>query len=452
MLKTLIYEVLLISFFQYPGVDSYILRYELGNYLALPVTSILCAATYLRFYFALKLFKHSTKWTEIKAEYVCGVHDCSASTGFAFKAFQKENPFQILTLIFISTCACFGMALRIFELSYWETKTSSSSYQNWEYAVNGMWCIFVSLSTVGYGDYHARTIIGRILTICACLIGNYLVSMMMVFMTQKSQLTELQKKSYNILSRLKLRQEITEHYSFLVLAALKMGSYRKKRDEGKYKENEFQIHYCHHKRNVISHIDSIKNKNKVIQTFGAIPLKEKLHNISERIDADVKEIIAELESLKFIKDTLINYSDCQIEMAKSLKKSCYATKLLYNVIKVKPIYDKLNFVKQELKNEFEPELDEEEDLIALRPSDEDEEFEDNIFNYHVDQQGVLEHFKYLHEQNKARKTTVSKFNKNIDIIKRKKVESSNKYKKFQEIIKRKSTYLSRKKSQPIEEI
>lgn len=261
---------------------------------------------------------------------------CKANTKFAFKAFQKENPFIILILIFILTCVCFGLALRTFELYYWETKDSIK--QNWEYILNSMWCIFVSMTTVGYGDFYPKTQIGRLISIFACLVGVYFVSMMMVFMTQKSVLKENENKAFKLMTRLKLRNEIKNIKSNIVYGALKMALQKKLVFDKEIKEKDFQIKYNYEKRNITNAIESIKEKYRLIKSFEFISIKEHLFDISERIDFDIKEIKEQLESLSFLNETLINFSDSQIEVNKYLKKNCFAIKVkikfYYNKIKV----------------------------------------------------------------------------------------------------------------------
>lgn len=448
----MIFELFLISIFQYPSCNGYFILREMGSFLFIPISSILSAFTFLRFYFVLKIFKHVTHWTSTHSEYTCELHNCKADAKFAFKAFQKENPFLVLAFIFFITCFCFGMTLRIFELLYWETRKDSNNYQDWEFALNGMWCIYVSLSTVGYGDYSAHTIIGRLITITACVIGNYLVSMMMVFMTQKSSLSEIEKKSYNLISRLKIRKEIENNYANIVYASLKMGMYNKKKSEDTVSEHNYQTSYSHHKRNIISQIDTIKIKNKLIQTFASFDLKEKLIRISEQVESDVKEIRTELLSLQFISETIISFTESQIEIAHNLKKNCYATKLFFNIINNNPIYAKLNRVNQSLKDEFEAEIEEDEENInTINFFNDDnslieEEYEDNIFNYYVNQQDIQEYFNFIQSENRYKKHTTCKAHKTVDYFRRKIDENKEKYQKTKmKVLKRRNSFLKRNK-------
>jgi len=408
----------------------------MGDYICIPYSSFLSSLTFIRFYFILKLFKHMTKWTSTSSEHVCDKYVCKADTKFAFKAFQKENPFFILLVIFVSTCVCFGLCLRTYELYWWEYKKDFPRYQDWEYILNSMWCIFVSMTSVGYGDYFAKTLAGRLVTIIACIIGNYFVSMMMVFMTQKSGLNENEKKAYNLISRLNLRNEIREQHAKIVFNTLKMALSKKKKTEGKITEKTFHIENSYQKRNIFTLIEIIKNKIKIIQTFECISLKENLFDISERIDSDIKEIKQEIESLRFINEIIISFSDCQIEIAKYLKKNCYATKLLYTIIQKKPIFGKLNNLDLKLKDAFETEVD----PYERNDSDEDDDFEDNIFNYDVNSDQIKNYFEFLFNNNRGRKNCITKASRTVDFIRRKKTSNNIKLKRIQDKLSRKLTY------------
>jgi len=166
------------------------------------------------------------------------------------------------------------------------------------------------------------------------LVGVYFVSMMMVFMTQKSILNENENKAYKLITRLKLRNEIKNLKADIVFRALKMALDKKKLKENTIKEKDFYINYSFEKRKIGNAIENSNEKLRIIKTFEFIPMKEHLFDISERIDSDIKEIKQELESLNFLNETLINFSDSQIEVAKYLKKNCFAIKVIFCLLKL----------------------------------------------------------------------------------------------------------------------
>jgi len=86
-----------------------------------------------------------------------------------------------------------------------------------------------------------------------------------------------------------------------------------------------------------------------------IPTKEKLFDLCERLDNDIKEIRQEIEFLNYINESLVGYSESQVDLINYLKKNIYAMKLtLSNIDKRPEMFGELaNFDKKLLnKNEF----------------------------------------------------------------------------------------------------
>jgi succinate-acetate transporter protein len=48
---------------------------------------------------------------------------------------------------------------------------------------NAMWNVIITMTTVGYGDFYARTEIGRFVIFIVCIWGVFVVSLMVVTMT-----------------------------------------------------------------------------------------------------------------------------------------------------------------------------------------------------------------------------------------------------------------------------
>jgi hypothetical protein len=477
------YEILLIVPFQYPGLNGYLLIYELGDYLCIPYTTILSSLTFIRFYFLLKLFKHMTKWTSSKAEVTCDFYACKADEKFAFKAFQKENPFLILLIILITTCFCFGLSLRNFELLYWESR-KYSAFMDWDYMLNSMWCIFISMCAVGYGDFFAKTLIGRFITIMACLIGLYFTSMLMVFMTQKSALNENERKAYNILVRLKLRGEIESERSYIIYFALKMMKLKKQKIENKITSKSFHINYNYEKRNIFTKFEIIEGKIKNIQVFTSVSFKESLFKLTNRIESDVKDLNKEIENIKGLGDMVFSFSDCQLNIAKELKKILFATVQFYDILKEgvlrdNKIFKKLNFVDLNYKLLYdlqEGELNKKNSKInnsnihsnitmikdsKLNDKDSSEKshilkkdhkvdiysnfnnqnsqefesdiYEDNIFNYDTSLQEIEKYFETIKTEYRPRKGNILKAYRTLDIMRRRKTVGDKNLERFKKL-------------------
>ena len=61
---------------------------------------------------------------------------------------------------------------------------------DWTYLWNSMWCVIITMATVGYGDFVPKTYLGRVITIMACIWGNFLISLMVISLTVSSEFTD----------------------------------------------------------------------------------------------------------------------------------------------------------------------------------------------------------------------------------------------------------------------
>jgi voltage-gated potassium channel Kch len=73
---------------------------------------------------------------------------------------------------------------------------------DWTYLWNSMWCVIITMTTVGYGDFVAKTQLGRIIAIMACIWGNFLISLMVISLTVSSEFTvPAHRKAYDSIVR-----------------------------------------------------------------------------------------------------------------------------------------------------------------------------------------------------------------------------------------------------------
>ncbi len=421
----LIIELLILTPFPYPKMKKYLLYKEIGKFICYPISSILSVMTFLRIFFCIKLFKHLTKYTSTIAEYVCENNVCEANIRFAYKAFQKDHPFIALIIIFCFNCICLGLSIRTFERYYWENK--DKIIMDWDYIINCMWYVFVSMTTVGYGDMYACTQIGRILALVACFIGNYFVSMMMVFMTQKSSLNEKEQKSYELINRLNIREKVIDIESWIIYSYFKIYNLKlqlMKRNEeiynnnnnnnktisvktnafnnignspiydknksnfvNKIKINNEDLKIAIEKRKIHNYILKVNKYKKEIASYGSISFQEILFSICERIDVQTLEIKNELNQLQNLNEIMLSYSEDLMNINRLLKKSLYATKLLYKIINSKKeLFDKFSNVDQSLTNIFNMEIDSseiefnEDEIKELELMKKDEKFLDLLYS------------------------------------------------------------------------
>jgi hypothetical protein len=199
------------------------------------------------------------------------------------------------------SCYCFGLAVKTFELYYWENfPADSNGFQNWSFQWNAMWFIFVSMTTVGYGDLYPKTQLGRIITLIACLVGVYFVSMMMVFLNTKTNPSEKEEKVLKLITRLKYRDMNRNIYSKIIYNYFNMIKYKKNTMNQNNQEQSIKIKWTYHRRVIINHLDEIRENNKHIKSCNLVPHREQILDIYEKLKSDIKSIKDEILLIKSI--------------------------------------------------------------------------------------------------------------------------------------------------------
>ena len=327
-------EGLFLLIFQYPTLNKVLIFSQLDCILVLPFSSLLSAFSVYRFLYIFQFINAFSIWDSMISEKILDKFYLSTNLLFTMKAYQKNNPFISLIFLFFLSCISFALCIRIFELHYWESQ--KIILQNWHYRWNAIWCVFVSMTTVGYGDFFPKTHFGRFLIIFACIVGIYFVSMMMIFLTQKSILTENEQKAYKLITRLKIRNQLKDIHSNIIYHGLKMISVSRQYKRNIIKEKEYEMAFNYEKRCIISVIDDNKILSEKIKSFDIIPTKDQLFDIAERIDLVIKEIKSEVNILQKMNTSFLGYTDTQVIMIKYLKKCIQNTKLMFDLIEKKP--------------------------------------------------------------------------------------------------------------------
>lgn len=115
-------------------------------------------------------------FTDNYASSISKVYGIKNNIRFALKCILKTMHIKIVYLFLIASNILLGFALRVFERPYWATK----GRLEFEYLSNSLWVIFITMLTIGYGDYVPMTTGGRIICTIAGLWGTFICSLVVV--------------------------------------------------------------------------------------------------------------------------------------------------------------------------------------------------------------------------------------------------------------------------------
>ena len=154
--------------------------------------------------FFLKAITSLSHYASSSAYRVCSIFATQNNDMFVIKCLMKENPFRlILTLLLLGTTV-FGYALRISESPLYAADKSMDLTDFF----NSCWLALISMTTVGYGDFYPRTLLGRLIIFVCCLYGMVVTSLLVAFMAQELQLSTAEYKAYTLINRLNYRLEL----------------------------------------------------------------------------------------------------------------------------------------------------------------------------------------------------------------------------------------------------
>jgi potassium intermediate/small conductance calcium-activated channel subfamily N protein 2 len=151
-----------------------------------------------------------------------------------------------------------------------------------------MWCVIITMTTVGYGDMFPTSIPGRFCGFLICIWGVLVVSMMVVAVNNMVQLELGEDKAYLVLRRLRFREELRDAAAYVLTSALHY-KYTLRHNLGSKRQFELQL----------------SKFRKHINNFQLLRLQQRslydYDSPEDRLENKINEVI---ESNEFIKSEL----------------------------------------------------------------------------------------------------------------------------------------------------
>ena len=111
------------------------------------------------------------------ANRLCRMYGSKSDFFFSLKCLFKDKPLLLIFIMFTCSSLIFGYAIYLAERNL-----SVDSYQPYtaNNFSNAIWLILVTTTTVGYGDYFPQTILGRLIIFIVAIWGTFIISIMVV--------------------------------------------------------------------------------------------------------------------------------------------------------------------------------------------------------------------------------------------------------------------------------
>lgn len=179
------------------------------------LNSILTIAMLARLYHPIRLFSTLSDFRSCRAQRICQMNGCRSGTFFAVKCLIRDKPKEVIFYMLAIGIFTGSFCFRIFE----RPLTPYSGFEFGDYG-SCMWCVIITMTTVGYGDMYPTSIPGRFCGFVVCIWGVLVVSMMVVAVNNTVDLELGEDKSFLILRRLRFREELRDSAAYVLTSAL----------------------------------------------------------------------------------------------------------------------------------------------------------------------------------------------------------------------------------------
>lgn len=121
----------------------------------------------------------SSLYCSTRASRMCRIYSTKDSNSFGPKSFFNTYPLHSLVIFYVSLVIVFSRMLSLAE----------SNNPNFLSFNDFVWCIIITMGTIGYGDYYPGSYLGRVIAFSAAISGIIWASLLILTLSQYLTMT-----------------------------------------------------------------------------------------------------------------------------------------------------------------------------------------------------------------------------------------------------------------------
>lgn len=174
-----------------------------GNYgidLVYSLNDLLSVLMLIKIFIVIRSIVSLSVFATPRALRICHYSGIDHDFFFIFKCLQKQYSLRCTTVIFTLSLLIFGYGFRVTEGQL--SRYNSLNANGFEEFSNCYWCAFITMATIGYGDYFPTTPIAQFLAVLLAIIGVVLNSQLIMALTDYLKMKISEVRSHTTLQRL----------------------------------------------------------------------------------------------------------------------------------------------------------------------------------------------------------------------------------------------------------
>lgn len=131
-------------------------------------------------------------YSTTRAYRMCRIYGTKEEDVFGLKSVFNVYPLKSLLILFVTLVMIYSQMLSLAE----ENNKVFNYFQDY------IWCVIITMGTIGYGDYYPITYFGRIISFSAAITGIIMSSLLIISLSQYLSMNKKQTKAHITARRL----------------------------------------------------------------------------------------------------------------------------------------------------------------------------------------------------------------------------------------------------------